>query len=144
MADSVLKYLRQRGFPSIVFEHGGSLSGGGGCIEHAHLQIAPTRIDLVSVILAEHGSARFSKLDSLDSLRGAINGDRPYLLVQDQASVAYVSDQLELSPQYVRSRLAKMTNQAEFWDYLAFPQLDRVRGTLDLFSDFQLFVEKQL
>lgn len=144
VAESVLEYLRQRGYPAIVFEHGGSLAGGGGCIDHAHLQIAPTQADLVSAILAEQGSAHFSKLDSLAGLPGAISGDRPYLLIQNQTGVAHISDRLKLSPQYVRRRLAAMTNQAESWDYLAFPQLDRVQATLDLFSDLQSFVEERL
>lgn len=144
VADSILEYLRRRGLPAVVFEHGGGVTGGGGCIEHAHLQIAPTQTDLVSAILNDQGTAHFSKLHSLASLHQAISAARPYLLIQNQAGSAHVSDQLELSPQYVRSKLAALTNQAESWDYLAFPQLDRVQATLDLFRDFQTFVEEQL
>ncbi len=108
--------------PVFMFEHGGrSSTSSGSCIAHAHMQLVP---------LSSPPQLSWPNSVFVQSIRdlGVFNS-QDYLLVVTNDSVEVRSGFTERG-QYMRRVIAASRKEAYRWDYLMYPNLDRVRETI--------------
>jgi ATP adenylyltransferase len=106
----------------IAFEHGTSnpLQGGGCCIEHAHLHIAPLNVDIVPYIVQ---TETYNAQNYPESARALLLRGKPYLYVSfshKNGSESLLLDATDLPSQYMRRVIAKALGKADEWDWNIF------------------------
>lgn len=136
VASRLTDFLRQRFGQVLLFEHGSAPGAAkGGCISHAHWQLAPAPVDVYHDILKER-SADLVSAGSLSTVLPRANG--PYLLIKNsEDDQVWTGAGSGLPGQYVRMKIAAATNQPECWDYVAYPHYDRIESTIAIFSNFR-------
>jgi hypothetical protein len=121
--------LTKRYSHPIAFEHGPGLpiGMGGGCIDHAHIHVLPSEIDLLPLL---------SKYDM--KLIGDTNytyeierKDRPYLLYEDQRGHIYMGNGENVPSQFIRRIIANELGIPDQWDYAVFPKYELIEATID-------------
>ena len=110
--------------PRLVFEHGGRSSTLlAGCVAHSHVQVLPLDVNPVSSL---NGFAQISSIAELRSFR-----QLDYMMVWDQRGIFVSKLQRPQAGQFFRRRISEMLGRADSWDYLAFPNLEVMKLTLD-------------
>jgi ATP adenylyltransferase len=112
----------------VTFEHGASRVGQGvGCsVDHAHMHIVPTNLDLLS------SARRFRHLD-WHSSEGLLSldekaGDEPYLFLQEQSGMNWIGSG-DIPSQLFRRIIAELRDDASSWNWRENPRLDTVAAT---------------
>jgi|GEM_PF-1633485 len=131
------KYI---GLP-ISFEHGPSYNheiNAGCCVEHAHLHVCVTDVDLLEDIQRDAKDGKFGfpgssprKIKNISELKDWVNTGIAYIYYQGQDGAEWgfpVNSQIE--SQYLRKKLAfRLGIEDPAWDWLLYPNKERVRAT---------------
>lgn len=127
----------------ISFEHGPSLSNkvnAGCCVEHAHLHVCVTDVDIFEDIQLDAQNGKFGysgvtprKIKNISDMKNWVDAGTAYIYYQGQNGVEWgfpVSTQIE--SQYLRKKLAlRLGVQDPAWDWLLYPNKEKVRATWD-------------
>jgi hypothetical protein len=113
----------------VVFEHGPALPmhSGGSCIDHAHLQVIPLKIDLLPDLLKCHACRSIGEMRELIMLR---HQTMPYFFYQNQLGQMYVSQPADVPSQYMRRLIAAVLEKPDEWDYALFPNFELIEATV--------------
>lgn len=114
---------------SILFEHGAATftRNAGACIEHAHLHVVPTSIDLAPQLT----DMRFEQQDNslwIDQLEA----NAGYLYYENQRAEKYLALVDRCAQQYFRRKLSQAVEPATPWNWHDFIRYPEVLGTKDL------------
>lgn len=113
--------------PALFFEHGsGALTGGGACIDHAHLHVFPALARLAAPIASELGAQR---LERLEDLSGSENCN--YALVGSRDGWRVLLD-ADLPSQWIRRRVATHLGHPDEYDWAVFLGNELLPATLVL------------
>jgi ATP adenylyltransferase len=132
LKSEVRRVIAERFADPIFFEHGPSTSkgGGGSCVDHAHIHVLPTQIDLVPVLRSRHqGLQNIRSIEQLREFRGT-----DYVFYEDQNGEMYSTHVTSLPGQYVRRVLAQNMGLEDSWDYAAYPNYSLIRSTISRLS----------
>ncbi len=123
----------------ILFEHGPAVSGkigSGCCIDHAHIHLVATTVDLLDEIHAiySRGTLGFSPdarprvVTDVRAARDWLDQQIPYLWYQNHEQVEWLFPILKpVESQFLRKVLARKLNMADpEWDWALFPRKQRV------------------
>jgi len=101
----------------LVFEHGPKLSchKGGGCLDHAHLHLVPTSVDVMDFL---NKIFKPKKINSLDKLKKIFKKQKSsYLFLIDQSKKRYVIEPtIPIPSQYIRQIIASKMG-VKNWDW---------------------------
>lgn len=138
----VFSSLSQEYFPPITFEHGpavGNRTRAGCCMEHAHLHIVATNVDLTEDLLNQYQDNTFGEyppiysnhIDGLRKAKSLLNNNLSYIWYEthpDATLIIPVSQTLE--SQFMRKLLANRLNLPDpEWDWALFPRKEQVLRT---------------
>lgn len=132
---------------AVLIEHGmTSCDPAGGCIDHAHIHIVPSRVNFRSYF----SSALIEKkITSLFDLQILYQEDIPYLFYEDNSGLlsAYFTES-KFPSQYFRRIWAREVGDPDAWDWSVFPEEVRVAKTISklrhaIEADWQVFKELQ-
>lgn len=113
--------------PALFFEHGsGALTGGGACIDHAHLHVFPALADLAGPIASELGAQRLARLEDLSG-----SENRNYALIGSREGWRVLLD-ANLPSQWIRRRVATHLGHPNEYDWAVFVGNDLLPATLAL------------
>ena len=117
--------------PIIMFEHGMSARPSErdvGCMDHAHLQIVPTGINLLPYAQADFGAGVV--VGGLASLADFQHVE-PYLyLTSPGLGCHVVIPGIQLPSQYMRRLFARMQQRDEEWNWRKYPRLEWMTQTM--------------
>ncbi len=121
------------GSDCIQFEHGAStyIQGGGCCIEHAHLHIAPLDVDVSPYIVHRK---TYECQNYPESARYLLRLGKPYLYVnlpRENDSESFLMDATDLPSQYMRQVIAKAKGKEDEWDWNIFLGEKELENCLD-------------
>ena len=139
LAEEVASVLiRTLGLPVHRFEHGSSTYGSRvACsVEHAHLHLVPSPVDVVPAI--SH-VARWRRVEGgLRSLRRAV-GAEEYLLYESPEGRRFVAEAPAggFPSQLLRRIFAAEAGEAATWNWREHPARERVEATVSLFADMR-------
>ena len=105
------------------------VNNAGACIDHAHLHIVPTSIDLIPKF-AEFDFQATEKSD----LGAELRSDSGYLYYENQAGKAYYAQADRCEQQYFRRKLAGSTRPVSPWnwrDFVRYAEALNTRGKID-------------
>jgi diadenosine tetraphosphate (Ap4A) HIT family hydrolase len=130
---------------SLFFEHGRS----GSCVPegsgedhcyHAHMHFMPVRADLAAAVREDYPLVNRSEWPDLVDLYYS-DGASPYILTQDNDTIAYAKVDGRLPRQYLRTKLATVLGMPHLGDWVAFPSYEVVKeGIRDVASTLRLHV----
>lgn len=129
------KVSEKQGMATIVFEHGtgakhGESVGCGACIDHAHLHICPTPIDLEPAIhLGKHRKHLVSSYGDLNQFRG-----QSYLFMTSLDGSMYVYTDTHFPSQFMRRLWADALSTPDLWDWGVFPYKKNMFDTYVMLS----------
>lgn len=112
----------------IIFEHGAVSKTlmGGCCIDHAHVHIVPYPIDILNDI---NKNLAGKEIEQLIELKQYIGKGVPYIFYESQLGLKMVFDATGIQSQYCRRILAKSNRNKDIWDWLAFPEEEKLKKT---------------
>ncbi len=114
----------------LVFEHGPRLGcyKGGGCLEHAHLHVVPTGVDVAGFLRDKdfvlEEVSDFSRLRNIHSEKKS-----SYLFLETQVRRRFVCEVDVLPSQYLRRVIANLEVR-DNWDWRTYPDYDSFYATL--------------
>lgn len=115
----------------IAFEHGPRLGchKGGGCLEHAHLHLVPTAVDLFTFLKGKGLEPKF--VSGFNKLREIVSRKQSsYLFVETWERAQYVVEvTIPLPSQYLRQIIATAEGKKE-WDWRQYPDRETFERTL--------------
>lgn len=137
LRDRAVRYLRQRVGPVVQFEHGPARIGlSAGCgVDHAHLHVVPTDVDLLTGAMAFRPDLRWDAVPSLAAARPAVMGGLSYLFLRDQADRGWLTCGPDLPSQFFRRLIAHAVGKPEQHDWKSFPCPGNIEETVGLFED---------
>jgi diadenosine tetraphosphate (Ap4A) HIT family hydrolase len=141
--DTVFEILAANFGSPISFEHGPSFShevNAGCCVEHAHLHVCVTDVDILEDIQSDAWSGKFGypggtsrKIRNISELKDWVDAGIAYIYYQEKDGSEWgfpVKAQIE--SQYLRKKLAlRLGMQDPNWDWLLYPNKEQVRSTWD-------------
>ena len=120
--------------PALIFEHGAvgeaSLSAGG-CIDHAHFQVMPTRLEFFEAVSKD---LDLRPIRNLEKLRLFATASAPYFYLRRQDGKQFVSLTPGLPSQFARQVVARMLGSPDRWDYGLFRGENLIRETMALLT----------
>ena len=123
MNDKVSKFGK-----AYIFEHGGNAGSNVSCgVDQAHLHITPLQFDLLQ-------SLESDKSYHWSCVHGAryphtFNETSEYIFASDEERSIVAKVETPVS-QFIRTIIAKNTNQSDKWDYKKFPMSENIEKTL--------------
>ena len=115
--------------PVVVYEHGGSKPlcyRWGGCLDHFHLHVVPTKVDILGYLKKKDFS--LEKIKGFDRLREIIKKRcMSYFLVEQEAK-RYVCEIGVLPSQYLRQVIAELEGKKN-WDWRRYPGYNVMKKT---------------
>ena len=121
--------------PISYFEHGCFSGGGrgGACIDHAHLHLLPTAVDLSETLASRFRSERIRGLGALAGYCDRYK--RPYLYYHAPTGVDTTYDVPDvLESQFLRRLLSQQLGlEVDRWDWRLFPLREEIRAFNDKF-----------
>jgi len=131
-----VKYiLNQTIGPTISFEHGpcSSYERAGSCIDHAHLHIVPTKIDLLKDL---RKNFKIKKSDTIRESKKFFLQKRPYILYENVNDNLFYFEVETLPSQYMRRLLAKKLNLYSKYDWRKHSEVKNIIATKDIISAY--------
>ncbi|MBP7960753.1 MAG: hypothetical protein KA003_02215 [Caldilineaceae bacterium] len=131
---NVLEILTEKYGELVCFEHGAASDSirGGSCVDHAHLHICPSSVDLRTHL---DGQFKHDEIESLLDLQSFAQHGRPYLFYQDQFGdkfVYHIPSQIE--SQYIRRVYAEAIGKPHEWDWSLFIGEEDILNTIKFFQ----------
>ena len=122
---------------SVLFEHGSvpSCKTSGACVEHAHLHIVPSNVDIDGAL--EEYEAEICEIEGLNHLQKNFSTD-PYLYYQSISEKEYLVESDIIPYQFFRQVLCSAFGTLEYWDWRKNYGVENIKKTLEIFkkSDF--------
>ncbi|GAA3742113.1 hypothetical protein GCM10022225_27130 [Plantactinospora mayteni] len=126
-----LNMLNEHFGDAVLFEHGGtSTNMAGGCIDHAHIHLVPSAVDVMSGMDDRMPYARVRDLAELPSIAAG----RPYVLVEQGKDMRAYFPRDRLPSQYMRRLLLELEGQPDLWDWAVFPGRENMLTTAHVLS----------
>lgn len=123
---------------TVIFEHGStnpsdsSLSCGE-CIEHAHIHICPTNLDINPKF--NKNDATTHCIDKLYQLRLWGVNNKPYVFYENLIGARFVFELSKSLPsQYMRKLWANALTVPDYWDWAVFPMYQNIVKTIQMFA----------
>jgi galactose-1-phosphate uridylyltransferase len=136
LTEAACSHLSERVGPTIVFEHGAGSDGGGGCITHAHFQIMPMPLEINDIVSTRLSQVAADRIPTLRQFSDVTRENESYLLLMEPSGTTTVFHVSNLHAQFMRRVIATLLGEPDAWDYLAYPNYDRIKTTISLFDDF--------
>lgn len=116
----------------VTFEHGPArASTRMGCgVDHAHLHVVPTELDLLAQAGSIDPDLRWGVVDAYASI-AQVSGTRDYLFYSDQGAIEYVATGTNIPSQFFRRLIARLTGQADQWNWRDHPRPEVSSRTRD-------------
>lgn len=115
----------------VAFEHGPKLGchKGGGCLDHAHLHVVPTKVDLLGYLNSFFTPVKIGDYSRLRDIQS--KNESSYLFIETQGQSRYVFEvkDVALPSQYLRQMIAKEEGRKN-WDWRQYPDWDTFYRTL--------------
>jgi ATP adenylyltransferase len=115
----------------LIFEHGPKLRchKGGGCLDHSHLHIVPTSVDIMKFL---QKIFKPEKIQNLNRLREIYEAQKSsYMFIETQDNTRYVIEvEFPIPSQYIRQIIASKMNITA-WDWRINPDYDTFEKTID-------------
>ena len=105
----------------IVFEHGPKLNcnKGGGCLDHSHLHIVPTKIDILEFLKKNFELKEIKDFNKLKEIYKAQKSS--YMFFENQEGKRYLIEvKIPIPSQYLRQVIASKMGIKE-WDWKVYP-----------------------
>lgn len=115
--------------PTIAFEHGPASwnARGGCCVEHAHMQIVSTPVELTADLLNALPGERIQNHSDLS----ARWNHRPYLYFENQSEEKFLFSLPDVIPsQYMRQLIGGKVGYSEQWNWRQYWFLDEMQQTI--------------
>lgn len=123
--------------PSVVFEHGpASPKLRVGCgVDHAHLHVVPTDIDLLAGIPAVFPSQiAWREISGLSATAELYRRNESYLYVEPHLGGCWLGTHSHLPSQLFRKVIANAVGSPERFDWVAYPEVENVLATINAFG----------
>lgn len=142
--DLVFRVLTEHLGQPIAFEHGPSFVSGinaGCCVEHAHLHVCVTEVDIFEDIQADAQNGKFGfanaaprEIKNLSALKDWTDNGMAYIYYQRQNGEQWgFPVNAPLESQYLRRKLALRLGMSDpAWDWLLYPNKEQVRATWEM------------
>lgn len=132
MSEVTTKLREAYGTNPIFFEHGPGRGRGKStcCVDHAHLNIFPSDVDLMP-LLEQFPGHQISSLNELGSLRD-ISDD--YIFVQHGNGSRTVHFSEDFPSQFIRREITKQLGCPKRWHWRDYPGIAELRATYDRFK----------
>jgi inosine/xanthosine triphosphate pyrophosphatase family protein len=132
MAETAEVLLAHYGCRPLFFEHAPIAPGDKGtcCVDHAHLNIFPVRVDVHSRLIKKF--PHFA-IGGMCQLKALANRGQAYLFLQTNVSTRFVYDAGLVPSQYIRRIITAELGMPERWhwrDYLGLEELERTFAKL--------------
>lgn len=119
----------------LVFEHGPRLRchKGGGCLDHAHLHLVPTSVDVMEFL---NRKFKPEQIEDYSKLREIYEQQKSsYIFVESQEEKMYVIEvEFPIPSQYLRQVIASKINVAN-WDWRVDPDYETFEKTVEHLKD---------
>ncbi len=115
----------------VVFEHGpkSDCHKGGGCLDHTHLHVVPTKVDVFGFLFNKHFKPE--KIQGLERLRKIYEtNNSSYLLLETQERKRFVFEVDIIPSQYLRQIIAMGEGRSN-WDWRKYPDEETFKKTLE-------------
>ncbi|MCK5023102.1 MAG: hypothetical protein KAS04_02940 [Candidatus Aenigmarchaeota archaeon] len=122
----------------VAFEHGPKLGchSGGGCLQHAHIHIVPTPVDIMKFLKGKFDPGKIQEIQGFDKLREiSSKGEQSYMFVNThEGQMHLIEADVPLPSQYLRQVIAegmeiKKWNWKEYMDTETFERtLNKLRN----------------
>lgn len=119
----------------LVFEHGpkSDCHNGGGCLDHGHLHIVPTSLDIVPLLTKSFELEEINDFSSLAEISKAKKYS--YMFIETQTGKRYVVEIKSVLPsQYLRQLLA-LKMGINNWDWKINPDYETFEKTIQTLKD---------
>jgi inosine/xanthosine triphosphate pyrophosphatase family protein len=132
MAETAELLLAHYGCRPLFFEHAPVASGNKGtcCVDHAHLNIFPVRVDVHDRIKTKFPH---TPIDRMCQLKTMVKRNQAYLFLQTNVGTRCVYDAGIVPSQYIRRIVTSELGMPDRWhwrDYLGLDELERTIATL--------------
>ena len=135
--ESIMRLIEQRtGLPVVVFEHGmpSVPSEIDSCIDHVHLQMIPTEVDILAEI--KHRLTLSGPIESIEEL-SRYNGEVPYLYISQPSELrGKVFLDQGIPSQYVRRVYAEAVNDSHGWNWRSHPRCEVISKSMQILGPF--------
>lgn len=115
-----------------VFEHGpaSKLRSSGCGVDHAHVHVVPTEIDLVQAASKLQDSLNWQEVPSLRSSRSIFTQGVDYLYVEQPIGAGFICCHSSFPSQLMRRVIANFLGAPERYDWRRHPMLENVLATI--------------
>lgn len=123
--------------PTVLFEHGpASPNLRVGCgVDHAHLHVVPTDIDLLAGVPTVFSSPiAWREVAGLSDAVEAYRRNESYLYVESRHGGCRLGTHAELPSQLFRKVIANAVGRPERFDWVAYPEAENARATVNAFG----------
>lgn len=123
--------------PAVLFEHGpASPNLRVGCgVDHAHLHIVPTTVDLMEGVPAVFPSPiAWREAKGLDDTTEPYHRNESYLYVEARRGGCWLGTHTSLPSQLFRKVIANAVGRPERFDWTTFPETENVLATINAFG----------
>jgi len=115
----------------VIFEHGPKFSSckGGACVDHMHLHVVPTKVDLLDFLKKNF---EIKKIDNFEPLREICRKAKSsYLFIENQRRERYLCEIKDALPsQYIRQIIAAGEKKKN-WDWREYPDIKTFNKTFE-------------
>jgi len=127
--NDIIKLIHHHFGSPIVFEHGYFSTDltGGGCIDHAHLHLLPTKLDLLPELAKYFVPDEIGHLSELSKFRCS---KQSYLYYERNDRKFVFAVDTKLPSQFVRRLIAKNEARPDEWDWEIFVGADKIIKTV--------------
>jgi hypothetical protein len=121
---------------TVIFEHGSATSSilslsCGACLEHAHIHICPTYVDLNPKF--KNCDATTHSIDKLHQLRSWGVNNKSYVFYENLNRTRFVFELSKSLPsQYMRKLWANALSVPDHWDWAVFPMCQNIVKTIQV------------
>lgn len=129
MSEVTTKLHGAYGSNPVFFEHGPGRGRGKStcCVDHAHLNIFPTDVDLMPLLEQFPGH----QIDSLDELTSLRDNNDDYIFVQHGDGTRTVHFSEDFPSQFIRREITRQLGYPERWHWRDYPGIAELRATYD-------------
>lgn len=131
--ETAAEALRDCFGPVSFFEHGAVRERESvGCgVDHAHLHIVATDIDLLASARAPNGTGlQWRSVGGIEAARAYIAEQMPYVFVHQPSGGAWIGTASTIESQLIRKVIARHTGQPDRWDWKTHAFENNVRETV--------------
>lgn len=114
----------------VVFEHGPrkGCTGGGTCIDHAHMHVIPLEIDLIRSLREKHLYP--IEVQNLGILREIYSENGSYIFIEQEDKMQVARLNRLIPSQFMRKVIAEQIGKLDMWDWRQYPDYATIKKTM--------------